>query len=214
METKKFIITINREFGSGGREIGFRLGRLLDVKVYDKAILEGIAEKFNLSDEKMEDIKAKKFTWWDEICDLYNRIHSFPGEFVVGHDETQTATSRDLYFAEAKLLRELAEKESCVIVGRTGFHIFKDDPSAFKIMIIADEESRVKRITERFNLTEEEAKERMVKVDNARENFTKTFSDRSRYDARNYDLVLNVSGYDASDIAGFIAECMKRKYQL
>ena len=81
-------------------------------------------------------------------------------------------------------------------------------------MIIADEESRVKRITERFNLTEEEAKERMVKADNARENFTKTFSDRSRYDARNYDLVLNVSGYDASDIAGFIAECMKRKYQL
>ena len=214
METKKFIVTINREFGSGGREIGFKLGNLLNVKVYDKAILESIAEKYNLTNQQMEEIKSKKITWWDEICDLYNRIYAFPGEFVVGHDETLTATSQNLYEAEAKLLRELSEQESCVIIGRTGFHIFKDDPSAFKIMIIANESSRVQRIMERFNLNEEEAKERMVKADTARENFTKTFSERSRYDARNYDLVLNVTGYTTDQIASFIAECVQRKFKL
>ena len=214
METKKFIVTINREFGTGGREIGFKLGNLLNVKVYDKAILEGIAEKYNLTNQQMEEIKSKKVTWWDEICDLYSRIYAFPGEFVVGHDETLTATSQNLYYAEAKLLHELSEQESCVIIGRTGFHIFKDDPSAFKIMIIANESSRVQRIMERFNLNEKEAKERMVRADTARENFTKTFSERSRYDARNYDLVLNVGGYTTNQIASFIAECVQRKFQL
>ena len=214
METKNFIVTINREFGSGGREIGFKLGELLNVKVYDKAILESIDEKFHITDQQAEEIKSKKFTWWDEICDLYNRIYPFPGEFVVGHDETQTATSHDLYYAEAKLLRELSEQESCVIIGRTGFHIFKDNPCAFKIMIIANEQYRVGRIMDRFNLDEDEAKKRMVKADDARENFTKTFSNRSRYDARNYDLVLNVANYSTDDIAAFIAECVRRKFQL
>ena len=71
MENTKFIITINREFGSGGHEIAQKLSELLDVKLYDKAFLATIREKFNFTEEEAEKIKAEKTNWWSEFCRFY-----------------------------------------------------------------------------------------------------------------------------------------------
>lgn len=184
---KKFIVTIGREFGTGGRQIATELAQLLGVQLYDKQLLDPIKERYNLSQEEVDKIKATKPSWW------YENV------------------SEDMYKDEEFLVRSLAHKESCVILGRTGFHIFRDEPNAFKVFLMADKAYRRDKVARRLNINEGSADALIDKVDEARENFTKTFSGKTRYDARNYDLVLNVAGLEPKEVARFIAECVQRK---
>lgn len=183
----KFIVTIGREFGTGGRRIATELANILGVPFFDRQLLEPIREKFNLSQEQVDEIKSVKPSWW------YENV------------------SQDLYDEEEQLVREQAAQGSCVIVGRTGFHIFRDEPNAFKVFLIADKEFRRDKVARRLNINEGSADLLINKVDAARENFTKTFSGKSRYDAHNYDLVLNVTGLDSVVAARIIADCVKHK---
>ncbi len=184
---KRFIVTIGREFGTGGRKIASELAELLGVPLYDRQVLEPIREEYNLTQEEVDQIKSVKPSWW------YENV------------------SQDLYNEEEKLVRDLAEKESFVLLGRTGFHIFRDDERAFKVFLMADKTFRRDKVARRLNINEGSADVLIDKVDMARENFTKTFSGKTRYDARNYDLVLNVTNLDPAEVARFIAECVERK---
>ena len=204
----KFVITINREAGSGGKEIAEKLGELLSVKVYGKEILATIREKYNLTEEDVEKIKATKPGWWADFCRFYKQF----GTTAAIAYESFEVDSKQLYQEEEQLLKDLASQESCIIVGRTGFHIFKDNPDAMRLLIIADPECRVKRLMERQNVDEQGAREIMERADKARENYTKSFAGTSRYDARNYDMVINVSGFTTDQVARFLAENVRRKY--
>lgn len=208
MEKPKFVITINREAGSGGKEIAEKLGELLGVKVYGKEILATIREKYNLTEEDVEKIKATKPGWWADFCRFYKQF----GTTAAIAYESFEVDSKQLYQEEEQLLKDLASQESCIIVGRTGFHIFKDNPDAMRLLIIADPECRVKRLMERQNVDEQGAREIMERADKARENYTKSFAGTSRYDARNYDMVINVSGFSTDQVAQFLAENVRRKY--
>lgn len=210
METKNFVITINRESGSGGKEIATKLGELLGVKVYGREILASIREKFNLTHEEVEKIKGTKASWWADFCRFYKQF----GTTAAIAYESFEVNSRQLYYEEAKLLKDLAEQESCIIVGRTGFQIFKDNPDAMRLFLIANPEHRVKRLMAKQGVDEKGAREIMEKTDKARENFTKTFADVSRYDARNYDMVINVSGFTTDQVAQFLAENVRKKYDV
>lgn len=122
--------------------------------------------------------------------------------------------SKQLYHEEARTLRDLAAQESCIIVGRTGFHIFKDNPNAIRLFLIAKPENRIKRLMEKQGVNEKEAREIMEKTDKARENYTEAFAEVSRYDARNYDMVFNVSPFTTDQVAQFIAQNVRLKYPL
>ena len=211
MENPKFIIAINREFGSGGREIAYKLGELLGINVYDKAILDTLTSKFNLTVEEMGRIEAQKTNWWDDFCHFYQQFGA------AGHGgytslEDRKVTSQQIYLAEEHILRGLAEKESCIIIGRSGFHVFKEHPYAMKIFFIADKKARVKRIMEQFALDEDTAIKRIDEMDKARENYTQTFAGVSRYDARNYDFVFNITNFSTDLVAKFLAENIRKKY--
>ena len=204
------IITINRENGSGGREIACRLGEMLNLKVYDKSILEEIVQKYKLNKEEIERIKAQKTNLWSDFCQFYRQFSAAGNSY---QNEDRKITSRELYYAEAQIMRNLAAQESCVIVGRSGFHVFKDNPDALSIFIIADREARIKRIAQKEGVDEKTAAKFIEKTDAARDNFTKTFAGTSRYDTRNYDITLNVSRFSTEAIAAFLAENIKRKME-
>lgn len=187
---KKFVVTIGREFGTGGRQIAIELAKMLGVELYDKGLLKQLEERYNLSQEEIDKLKGMKKSWFFETI------------------------SQELYNDEEFIVRSLAEKESCVILGRTGFHIFRDNPNAFKVFLIADKAYRRDKVARRLNINEGSADLLIDKVDEARENFTHTFSGKSRYDARNYDLVLNVAGLEPTQIAQFIAECVKERLEV
>ena len=199
---KKFVVTIGREFGTGGRQIATELAKELGVELYDKGLLKQLEERYDMSQEDIDKVKGMKKSWWFEtVSQDLGMKKSWWFETV----------SQDLYNDEEFIVRSLAEKESCVILGRTGFHIFRDNPNAFKVFLIADKAFRRDKVARRLNINEGSADLLIDKVDEARENFTNTFSGKSRYDARNYDLVLNVAGLEPKQIAQFIAECVRER---
>ena len=211
MEKPKFIIAINREFGSGGREIAYKLGELLGVNIYDKDILDALTSKFNLTVEEMQRIKATKPNWWNDFCRFYQQFGAVGRGGYTSREESEV-TSQQIYLAEAQLLRELAEQESCIIIGRTGFHIFKDYPYAMKIFFIADRKARVKRIMEKYALDEDAANKRIDKIDEARDTYTQAVAGVSRYDARNYDFVFNITHSPTDLVAQFLADNIKKTF--
>ena len=206
----RFIVTIGREFGTGGRRIAGQLAEILGVKLYDRRLLKQLEERYNLTEDEINAIKAKKQTWWDEFTRFYHQATVW-SEARYFDNPAEEISSQKLYNDEEFILRSLAEQESCVVLGRTGFHIFRDNPNAFKVFLIADKPFRRSNVARRLNINEGSADALIDKVDEARENFTKTFSGKSRYDARNYDLVLNVSHLDVQNVARFIAGCVEDK---
>ncbi len=188
--SKKFVITINRELGSGGRTIGRKLAEKLNVKYYDKALIQELTRKFDLSVEKLEKVKGGQFNWWNELKQSYILLYN--GDNMLSDDST-VPTTYNIFKVEAQFLERLAEDASCVIAGRSGFYIFRNTPNSVKILIQSTMEKRVERVMKKQGLSEAEAKKVIAKVDNGRENYTQEFSGTSRYDTRNYDLVINVA---------------------
>ena len=203
------ILTINRECGSGGGEIARRLGEKLGLKVYNRAMFDTLAKQFDISLENIERIKAKKNNWWNEFCRFYQQLGA--ASYTVGSRSDVTPMS--LYYAEARILKDLAEQESCIIVGRAGFHIFRDHPNALHMLIIADREARIARIAAKQNLSADEAANVIDSVDKARDNFVKSVANTSRYDARHYDFVFNVTGMMPDAVASFLADNIRHKME-
>lgn len=206
----KFIVTIGREFGSGGRQIAMKLAELLQVKVYDRRLLEQLQERYQLTEEQINAIKGKKKSWWADFARFYQQAMIWAESRDTGAFK-EDVTSQQLYDDEEFILRSLAEQESCIILGRTGFHIFRDAKNVLKVFLIADRAYRRDKVARRLNINEGSADALIDKVDEARENFTQSFSGKSRYDAHNYDLVINVTGMEPQDVALMIADCVKCK---
>lgn len=206
--TKKFVITLNRELGSGGRTIGRKLAEKLNVKFYDKALINELTKRFDLSVEELEKVKASKRNWWNDFVQSYMNRYNVEDRFNV---ETNVATTENIFKVESKFLKELAANESCVIAGRSGFFIFRNDPNALRILIQSTMEKRIQRVMEKQGLSEEEAKAVIAKVDKGREKYTQEFSGTSRYDTRNYDLVINVANMTEDEAVDLIMDYIEKQ---
>ena len=196
----QYIITINRQFGTGGHEIGAELARRLNVKLIDKQILKAVAQKFNLTEEEAVSLEKKRPSWWEDFTKFYQNFVSI-SEYT---PTTNDITSRQLFYAQAKAMREVAEQESCVIVGRCGFHVFKDHPNKLSIFLHAPMPQRVERIMKLYHVDEHKARILIEDNDYTRELYTKTYTGCERYDARNYDLCLDVGGYGVNGAVEFL----------
>lgn len=188
MDTQeRFVITINRQFGTNGRQIASALAEKLQVKLIDKQILTSLCEKLEVSEEEVREVEVKKKTWWQQVM-YYYRNTPTPSIPVLSE-----LTSDQLYKAQVEIMKSLAEEESCVVVGRCGFDVFKNHPNAISIFLFSDLEDRVAKVREMYGLSEEEALKRIKEVDEARESFTREHTGRYRNDATNYDVCINVS---------------------
>lgn len=207
-QSKNFVITINRELGSGGRTIGRELAQRLDVKYYDKALIEALTKAFDISLDELEKIKAEKKSWWNDFTNFYFRNHNIDERFDIDYN---VATTDNIYEVETEVLRKLAERESCVIAGRSGFQIFRNHPNALKIFIQSSMEKRIARVMKKQSLSRQEAVNVIESIGKARENYTKHFSGTSRYDTRNYDLVLDVTNLSEQDAVDVIMEFINKQ---
>ena len=195
-KNEKFVIVINRELGSGGHTIGRLLAEKLGVKYHDKAVISGLEEDFNLTKEEIERLKGTKNDWWDIICRFMQIGPGMSGELGITYkpDGSGVLTADDIFAAETEILKNLGSGESCVIAGRLGFHVFREHPNHMSIFIQASMPFRIERVMRKQNLTEEEARKTIEKVDKMRENYVKEYTKTSRYDTRNYDLVISADG--------------------
>ena len=206
-KNEKFVITINRELGSGGRTIGRLLSEKLGVPFYDKAVIDGLTQKFGLSPERIEEIKAQKKSWWNDINTYYQTLvnsANMPMEAEVKLDNAS------MFETEQRILQELATHSSCVVAGRTGFMVFREWPNHLNVFIQASMPHRIQRVMRRQNVSEQEAPDIMAKMDTTREAYIKKYEDTSRYDTRNYQLVISMDDLSEDDAAEIIMDYIER----
>ena len=193
----KRIITISREFGSGGRFIGEEVAKKLGIKYYDKDIIAQIAEQSGFSPEYIT-----------EKAELSPKKGLFAYAFS-GRDVTGKSIEDMVYEAQRKVILEIAEKERCVIIGRNADFILKDRDNVLNVFIHGDMPEKVARICKLYNVTEEEAEKMMADIDKRRMTNYRFYTDQKWGMAKNYTLSLNSSelGYDLCE--KIIMNCMK-----
>ena len=201
----KFVITINRELGSGGRTIGRILAEKLGVPFYDKALIKALEAKYQLNTDEIERLKTRKRSWWAD----FKRVMTV-GEEAANSNAYYTGADADLlttdalFKAEKEILLGIAEDESCVIAGRSAFFILNGHPNHLSVLIQAPIEYRVERLMNTNNMTWKDAMKTINKVDKMREEYVKNYANTSRYDTRNYDLVINRAGKTEEQVADLI----------
>ncbi len=193
---KKRIITISREFGSGGRFIGEEVAKKLGIAYYDKNIINKIAEKSGLSPEYIQ-----------ENAELSPKKGLFAYAFA-GRDVTGKSVEDLVYEAQRKVILELAEKKSCVIIGRNADYILKDRDDVLNVFIHGDTPEKIQRITRLYNVEEQKAVKMMVDIDKRRMANYNFYTNQKWGKADNYTLCLNSSqlGYDRCE--KIIMECI------
>ena len=194
----KKIITISREFGSGGRFIGEEVAKKLGIAYYDKNIINHIAEESGLSPDYIQ-----------EKAELSPKKGLF-AYALVGRDITGKSVEDMVYEAQRKVILEIAENDSCVIIGRNADYILKDRTDVINIFIHADMPEKVKRICRLYNVTEAEALKMTADIDKRRMTNYRYYTDQKWGMARNYTLTLNSSqlGYDMCE--KIIMECAQQ----
>ena len=206
---EKFVITINRELGSGGRTVGEKLAERLGVPFYDKALIKALEEKYNLTVEEIERLKGRNHSWWADFKRVVSIGHALSN---MQYYEINTAfapdilTTAEMFKAEVEILKGIAEEESCVIAGRTGFHVFRDHPNHLSILIKAPLEQRILRLTAKRGISSEEAKAIIEKVDAQRENYVQKYTGTSRYSTHNYDLVISMKDKTEDEVTSLIMQ--------
>ena len=208
MNTKEpFVITISREVGSGGHTVGKILAEKLGVRYCDKLLVESLQKQFGLSVSAIEKLKGEKKNW---LAEFIGKVAPMPSARTLGLDPKYSqefradVTTDVIYEAEVEILQGFAEMGSCVIAGRSGFFVLKNHPNKLDIFITASKAHRVERIMKKQGLSEESAQAVMAGIDQARENYTQRYAGVSRFDARNYHLVLNADGHSEEELANLI----------
>jgi cytidylate kinase len=179
------IITIGREFGSGGRLIARSLAQKLNVPFYDKEIVHKASEISGLDEKFVEDMEQKLNTRL-----LFNVTSN--GHFFSSAPDSQFPPLEDqVFFAECKVIRAYADKGPCVIVGRCADFILKDKYDSFNIFIYAPVEQRVERLKKYYQLDSEDYEERIKKIDKLRARHYEFYTDRKWGMIENYDLSID-----------------------
>ena len=202
---EKFVITINRELGSGGRTVGRKLAEKLEVPFYDKALIKALQEKYHLSVEEIEKLKGRKQGWWADFKRQMTGSVMYTNYYIPREgDEPEMLDTDEVFKAEQEILKGIAESESCIVAGRSGFYVFRKHPNRLSILIQASMPFRVNRVATKQNMTPEEAAKVIDKVDKMRENYVKKYTQTSRYDTHNYDLVISADGKSEDEIVALI----------
>lgn len=193
----KRIITISREFGSGGRFIGEEVAKKLGIAYYDKNIINQIAEESGLSPDYIQ-----------ESAELSPKKGIF-AYALAGRDITGKSVEDMVYEAQRKVILELAEKEPCVIIGRNADFILKDRDDVLNVFIHGNMPEKMKRICQLYNVSEQDAVKMMTDTDKRRMTNYNFYTDQRWGKASNYTLCLNSSqlGYDKCE--EIIMECVK-----
>ncbi len=193
----KRIITISREFGSGGRFIGEEVAKKLGIGYYDKKIINQIAEESGLSPDYIQ-----------ESSELSPKKGLFAYAFA-GRDITGKSVEDMVYEAQRKVILELADKESCVIIGRNADFILKDRDDVLNVFIHGDMPEKIQRISRLYNVSEQEAVKLIADTDKRRMTNYNFYTEQKWGKASNYTLCLNSSQLGYERCEAVIMECVK-----
>ena len=197
----KKIITIGRQFGSGGSEIGKMLGEELGIKCYDKEILFEAAKKSGMCNEVAEQ--------YDEIGQQ-SFLYSLATTGCFGNNMNYQPINTQLYTAQFQLIRTIAqENESAIFIGRCADYVLEEEVDVVKVYIMADLEYRINQVSKRHEIGDKEALKLIQKRDKQRASYYNFYTSKKWADATSYDLCINVSKVGIKGAVDIIKEYLK-----
>lgn len=191
------VVTISREYGSGGRYIGRLIADKLGIKLYDKEFITRAAKETGLSEEYIESNEEKR-----------NTLESLNNGYYIG-----MSNADELFIKETELIKKLSEEEACVIIGRCADFILKDNPNAIKVFVYSNMEDKIKRVTNIYGIEKEKAEKEIKKMNKLRANHYKYYTEREWNDYANYDICINSDTLGVEKSAEVICEMIKEKVQ-
>ena len=196
---KKFVVTIARENGSGGRAVGEKLAQRLGVPFYNRDLLRLASDESGISEQLFAraDEEVKRTHLFRVAQDAYK------GE-VIPPDRDDFVSNENLFRYQARVILELARTENCVIIGRCADYILKDYENVVRVFVHAPLAARISTIMERHNLSEEAARREIARVDKRRANYYRTFTGTDWRDASHYDLCLNSADLGLDKCVGLV----------
>lgn len=187
--TEHRIITIGREFGSGGHEIGNLLATRLDIPLYDNNLIRMVAEKLDIREETARAV--------DETT-----LNSFLAGFIfepieessrLNGTEYVPPLTQQVYELQCDIIRKLAERGSCIIVGRCADFVLRDHKNCINVFICADWEDRVERIAAKYDISQRKAADKIKKMDRERRNYYESHTGQEWGSIDSHHMLLNVS---------------------
>ncbi len=189
------VITISREYGSGGRYIGKLVAEKLGIQFYDKELIHKVAKETGLSEEFIESNEQKRAL-----------VDNFNNGYYAGKSNAD-----ELYVQESNIIKKIAKNESCVIIGRCADFILKDRKEVIKVFIYNDMESKIKRATKYYQMSKENAEKQIKQINKLRANHYKYYTERNWNDHSNYDICINSDILGVEKSADVICDFVKLK---
>ena len=193
--SKQIVITLSREYGSGGRYVGRLIADKLGIKLYDKDFVIKVAEETGLSQEYIEENEQKR----SAFAPLNNGYYS---EFN---------NSDELFAKESELIKEIADKESCVIIGRCADSILADRKNVVKVFVYSNMEDKIERAIKYYNMDKEKAEKEIERIDKQRGNHYKYYTGKEWKNFSNYDICVNSDALGVEKTADMICEMVEEK---
>lgn len=197
-----FVITIAREYGSCGLTLGRKLATRLGVDYYDHDIIDATAERLGYSTdfvrENEQNISNAK------LWELIFTDKSIPLSMNPSHDDA-------IFVSESRIIRNLATKKPCVIIGRCANWVLRNDDKAFRVFVTSNRKDAVRRVMDKDSLDAPSADKRIEQVNTGRNNHYFQYTGRRWTDARDYDLVVNTSALGVDECADLIVECIRHR---
>lgn len=200
------IITIGRQYGSGGRALGKMISEMLNIPLYDKELVELAAKESNVSLEAVKEIDERASSSL-----LYSLVTGGWGTRGLNAPLFYEMPINDKFFiAQAKVIKELAQKGDCIIVGRCADYVLADtDHDVFSIFVYADMDYRIKFSVENLDVKPEKAKDTINKTDKQRKTYYDYYTDKSWGEMTSYDLCINVAKTNMDKAAKIVCDCFK-----
>lgn len=208
MKDNSTIITIGRQFGSAGREIGTILAKDYGITLYDKEMLKRAAKESGLCEELFErhDEKPTNSFLYSLVMDTYSLGYST-------NAYTDMPINYKVFLAQFDAIKKIADEGSCILVGRCADYALSDYNNAIHIFIYADLDARIRRIARIYNLSDTKAKELILKTDKKRASYYNYYTNKTWGDAKGYDLCINSSKLGVAGTAKAIEEYIKVRTQ-
>ena len=204
----KIILTIGRQFGSGGREVGQKLAKELGIGYYDKELMALAAKESGLSEEFFEKADEKASSG---LAYAFTMGYSYMGLFPPYAD---VLSNDRLFLYQSDTIRNLAEKGSCVIVGRCADYILREHPRCANVFISATKEDRIARLCQMHRIDEEAAEEMIEKADKRRSEYYNYYSYKTWGAAATYHLCVDSSSLGIEETVRFVEEFVAKKLQI
>lgn len=205
---ENFVINIGRQLGSGGHEVGLLLAAALNIDFYDKELIEMASEKSGLAKGLFEKMDEK--TGRSMIHGIFSMHSGVNNEVYVGN----YLCNETLFKIQSDVIRELAEKKSCLFVGRCADYILRDNERVINVFIAADPSDRVKRVMQKQGLTAEKAEELIEKTDKKRSGYYNFYSNKVWGAAESYHLCINTSALGIEGTVNLVRHFVEEKLKL